>query len=101
MKTLLFLAVALVPITMRAQSQQCILGNATLNGSYVTKATGFAGGSPPRCRWHHHVRWEGELSVHGNGKCERDDLPGGRPGYLYREPRLYRVSDLRTGLCSL
>ncbi len=46
MKTLLFLAVALAPITVRAQSQQCVLENATLNGSYVTKATGFAGGSP-------------------------------------------------------
>jgi hypothetical protein len=46
MKTLVLLAAAWAPIALQAQSQQCVLENATLSGSYVTKATGFSGGSP-------------------------------------------------------
>ena len=45
MKALILLAVALSPGLLRAQSQ-CVRENATLSGSYITKAVGFAGGNP-------------------------------------------------------
>jgi hypothetical protein len=40
------LLTALVPMGLWAQSQQCPLQNATLDGAYVSQATGFAGGNP-------------------------------------------------------
>jgi len=45
MKALILLAVALSPGLLRAESQ-CVRENATLSGSYITKAVGFAGGNP-------------------------------------------------------
>jgi hypothetical protein len=42
----LLLTTALAPMGLWAQTQQCPLQNATLNGAYVSHATGFAGGNP-------------------------------------------------------
>jgi len=45
MKSLFLLTLALAPAALQAQSQQCILQNAVLNGAYVVTQTG-TGGSP-------------------------------------------------------
>jgi hypothetical protein len=42
----LLLTIALSPMGLWAQPQQCPLQNATLDGGYVSHAIGFAGGNP-------------------------------------------------------
>jgi hypothetical protein len=42
----LLLTTALAPMGLWAQPQECPLQNATLDGAYVSHATGFSGGNP-------------------------------------------------------